>query len=70
MILWNNEWKRVYTIDSAVQVSKNTIPYIYNIITNNHTFNIDNLLVRDYLEINEDSVVFDNIHLFNRLSFS
>lgn len=70
IILWNNEWKRVYTIDSAVQVSKNTIPYIYNIITNNHTFYIDNLLVRDYLEINEDSVVFDNIHLFNRLSFS
>ena len=73
LVYVDKEWQRVFNLKESVQLDitqKRKIPFIYSIATNNHTFQSENLVFRDYLEIEENHSVYNLIHNANIESLS
>ncbi len=61
-------WKRAYQINDINKINYDDY-YAYHLITRNHLLETsDNVILTDYLEVDEDHPVFDKIHEINQNS--
>lgn len=65
LVLKKNSWHRIYQIKKA-RYTKSPDPYIYSLVCDNHCMVTNNdVLLKDYFEMNEDHSVFNEIHSMN-----